>query len=172
MVLSSLSPLFILWAIRGNCYIPDVWFIPACLSLVILPTAVLCNRMRIAKKNSEKRQIKIGTSNNKQSDILIYLFAILLPFYREEIATGRDFTAMIIALLAIIFLFLHLNFHYMNIGFAIFRYQIFSINPPEDLNPHTGREPFVLITRRRSLLPGENLDAYRLSDTVFWEKSS
>ena len=27
MVLSSISPLFILWAIRGNNLIPDRWFI-------------------------------------------------------------------------------------------------------------------------------------------------
>jgi hypothetical protein len=26
MVLSSISPLFILWAIRGNSLIPDGWF--------------------------------------------------------------------------------------------------------------------------------------------------
>ena len=38
MVLSSLSPLFILWAIRGNSLIPDFYFVGVCTLMVIVPT--------------------------------------------------------------------------------------------------------------------------------------
>ena len=164
MVLSSLSPLFILWAIRGNNLIPDEWFVPTCLTVAIVPTAILFYRIRIAKKNSEKREIAVGISNNRQSDILIYLFTILLPFYREEITTCRDFAAMMVALGLIIFLFWHLRFHYMNIWFAICGYHIFWVTPPKDRNPYTGQEPFALITRRRFLWVFTDLSGTEVSD--------
>ncbi|MCY4362853.1 MAG: hypothetical protein OXE42_11825 [Gammaproteobacteria bacterium] len=107
-----------------------------------------------------------------QSQILVYLFATLLPFYREEIATYRDLAAMIVALMFIVFLFWHLRLHYINIMFSIFKYQVFTVHSPDDGNPYTGKEPFVLITRRRHLQPSEDYTAYRLSDTVYMEMNS
>ena len=41
MVLSSLSPLFVLWAIRGNRLIPNAYFTSACVLLAFLPSAFL-----------------------------------------------------------------------------------------------------------------------------------
>lgn len=169
MVISSLSPLFILWAIRGNCLIPDKWFVGACLLMVIVPTFFLWLRLYTVKKNDDTRDLVVGISEDHRSHVLVYLFAILLPFYREELATYRDFAGMLVALAFIIFLFWHLNLHYMNFLFAAFNYRIFTVLPPEDKNPYTGREAFVLITHRRSLLPGDRFSAYRLSDTVYLE---
>ena len=169
MVISSLSPLFILWAIRGNRLFPDKWFVGACLFMVILPAFFLWLRWHTAKKNDDKRNLVAGTSEDNRSHVLVYLFAILLPFYREELITYRDFAGMLTALAFIIFLFWHLNLHYMNFLFAFFNYRIFTVFPPEDQNPYTGKETFVLITHRRILSPGDRFSAYRLSDTVYLE---
>jgi len=57
----------------------------------------------------------------------------------------------------------------MNVFFAMFGYRGFTIYPPRDDNPHTGKFSQVLITRRVGLLSGERIIAYRLSDTVYWE---
>lgn len=169
MVISSLSPLFILWAIRGNCLIPDKWFIGGCLLMVIVPTFFLWLRLYTVKKKNDTRNLVAGISEDHRSHVLVYLFAILLPFYREELVTYRDFAGMLVALSFIIFLFWHLNLHYMNFLFPAFNYRIFTVFPPEDKNPYTGREGFVLITHRRALLPGDRFSAYRLSDTVYLE---
>lgn len=169
MVLSSLSPLFILWAIRGNCLIPDAYFIGTCALLALLPSALLWWRICVARSDNDKRELTAGTTEDHRSHVLVYLFAILLPFYREEIASYRDLAAMIVALLFIMFLFFRLNLHYMNIFFTLADYQIFTVSPPQDNNPHTGQETFVLITYRRSLLPGTRFQAFRLSDTVYLE---
>ncbi len=172
MVLSSFSPLFILWAIRGNCLIPDLWFIGACLLMAFGPTAFLWLRICIARKNHDKRKLTAGVSEDHRSHVLVYLFATLLPFYREELATIRDLAAMIVALAFIVFLFWRLNLHYMNVIFAVFGYQIFTVFPPEDNNSYTGKETFILITQRRSLTPGNHFSAYRLSDTVYLESKT
>ena len=169
MVISSLSPLFTLWAIRGNSLIPDRWFVGACLFMVIVPTLFLGLRFYTVKKNRDKRPLMVGISEDHRNHVLVYLFATLLPFYREDMATYRDLAGMLAALVFIIFLFWHLRLHYMNLLFAVFNYRIFTVSPPEDQNPYTGRETLILITYRRSLLPGDSFSAYRLSDTVYLE---
>lgn len=169
MVLSSISPLFILWAIRGNGLIPDLYFIPFCAAMVLLPNGFLGLRIRTARKLDETREITVGKAEDHRDHLLVYLFAMLLPFYEAAISTWRDFTAVLAALGFIVFLFFYLNLHYMNLLFAVFRYRVFTIYPPEDDNPLTSKVSQVLITRRKAMLPGEKLVAYRLSDTVYIE---
>jgi hypothetical protein len=60
MVLSSVSPLFILWAIRGNSLIPDLYFIGFCALMVLLPNAFLWLRIRTAKTQGDRREITVG----------------------------------------------------------------------------------------------------------------
>ena len=169
MVLSSLSPLFILWAIRGVDFIPDIWFVPICVLMIVAPNVLLFLRFHSAKQSGDKRTLTIGSSEDHRAHILIYLVATLLPLYLAQLETYRDLAAMIGALALIVFVFWYLRLHYMNLLFAVRRYRVYSIEPPFDSNPYTSREPFVLISSRRHLAEGESIEAYRLSDTVYWE---
>ncbi len=169
MVLSSISPLFILWAIRGNSLIPDRFFLSFCAVVVILPNAFLWIRVRTATKLKEKREIVVGTAEDHRDHLLVYLFAMLLPFYAADLGTWRDLAAALAALGFIVFLFWHLNLHYMNLLFAALGYRVFTVYPPKDDNPLTGNASQVLITRRVTVSPGERLVGYRLSDTVYLE---
>lgn len=168
MVLSSISPLFILWAIRGNSLIPDRWFIALCILMVVVPNAFLWLRIRTAKKQADQREFTVGTADDHRDHILVYLFAMLLPFYSGAIGTWRDLGATIAALGFIVFLFWHLNLHYMNLLFAALDFRVFTVYPPAD-NPLTGKTRQTLITRRVSLASGDQIVAYRLSDTVYLE---
>lgn len=172
MVLSSISPLFILWAIRGNSLIPDSWFIGFCALMVVMPNSFLWWRIRTAKKQSDTREIQVGTADDHRDHILVYLFAMLLPFYSETIGTWRDLGATVAALAFIVFLFWHLNLHYMNLLFAMRGLHVFTVCPPADGNPLTGKSRQALITHRVGLAPGTRLIAYRLSDTVYLEAES
>lgn len=169
MVLSSISPLFILWAIRGNTLIPDLLFIWFCVLMVIVPNGFLWLRIYTAKKQADKREITVGKADDHRDHILVYLFAMLLLFYSEDIGTWRDFGAMLAALAFIVFLFWRLNLHYMNPIFVALGYRVFTVYPPTDGNPLTGRARQALITRRVSLDSGERIIAYRLSDTAYLE---
>jgi hypothetical protein len=172
MVLSSISPLFILWAIRGNSMIPDGWFVGICVLMVVLPNGFLWLRIRTAKKQADKRDLTVGTADDHRDHILVYLFAMLLPFYSEDISTWRGLGATLAALAFIVFLFWHLNLHYMNLLFALRGLRVFTVYPPADGNPLTGKTRQALITRRVCLPPGERLVAYRLSDSVYLEAES
>src|SRR4029450_7647233 len=146
MVLSSISPLFILWAIRGNSLIPDRYFIAFCVLMVIVPNAFLWLRIRTATKQADKRELTVGTADDHRDHILVYLFAMLLPFYSEDLGTWRDLGASLAALAFIVFLFWHLNLHYMNLLVAARGSRVFPVYPPPDGNPLTGRTRQALIT--------------------------
>lgn len=169
MVLSSISPLFILWAIRGNSLILDQYFVSFCALMVLLPNAFLWLRIRTAKRNNDQREVTVGSADDHRDHILVYLFAMLLPFYSEDLGTLRDLGATVAALSFIVFLFWHLNLHYMNLVFAVLGYRVFTIYPPADGNPLTGKMRYAVITRRVSLSPNEKITTYRLSDAVFLE---
>lgn len=94
---------------------------------------------------------------------------MLLPLYPIDLNSWRELGAAVAAVLFVVFVFWHLNLHYMNILFAFLGYRIFSVTPPRDGNPFSGRAGFVLITRRSVLSSGERITAYRLSDTVYLE---
>jgi hypothetical protein len=169
MVLSSVSPLFILWAIRGSKMLPDWYLFGFCILMVILPNLFLCLRIRAAKHQGVRRELAIGSAEDHRDHILVYLFAILMPFYPIDTGSWRDFAALIAALGLVVFLFWYLNLHYVNLMFAIRGYRVFTILPPKDDNLISGRASLVLITPRLSVLPGDRIIAYRLSDTVYFE---
>lgn len=169
MVLSSLSPLFVFWAIRGNSLIHDLYFVPVCLGFAVFPNVFLYMRICKAKKERDRRQLKIGKVEDHRNHVLVYLFAMMLPFFQVGNNTYREIVAFTTALVFIVFLFWRLNLHYMNIYFAFRGYQVYSVSTPSDGNVHSGRETTVLITYRRYLTPGMELHAYRLSNSVYLE---
>src|SRR5690349_19640912 len=93
MVLSCISPLFVLWAIRGNKLVPDRWFIPSCLALAIIPTVVLWLRLRVAIRGKDTRNIVVGEAEDHRDHLLVYLFAMLLPLYPIDTGGVRDLAA-------------------------------------------------------------------------------
>ena len=169
MVLSSVSPLFILWALRGTALIPDAYFLTFCALMVVVPNVFLWLRISTAKRNRESRELVVGTAEDHREHLLVYLFAMLLPFYADTLATWRALAAAWAALGFVVFLFWHLNLHYMNVVFAVLGYRVFTLYPLLDGNPLSGRVSYVLITRRVSLPAGEHITAYRISDTVYFE---
>lgn len=120
-------------------------------------------------KLKECRQLIVGKAEDHRDHLLVYLFAMLLPFYATDLSTWRDLGAVLAALGFIVFLFWHLNLHYMNIIFAALGYRVFTLYPQLDGNPFSGKTSYVLITHRVALSPGQQLTAYRLSDTVYLE---
>lgn len=169
MVLSSISPLFVLWAIRGNSLVPEPYFLGFCVAMVVAPSLFLWVRIRAAKKLREFGPIVVGKAEDHRDHLLVYLFAMLLPFYAADLDSWRDMATALVALAFIVFLFWHLNLHYMNVLFAAFGYHVFTIYPVKEGGPLSGKVSLVLITKRVSVPDGEKLEAYRLSNTVYFE---
>jgi hypothetical protein len=172
MVLSGLSPLFVLWAVRGSKILCDRYLWTLSAVMVAVPNLFLWLRIYIVKKQEQKGEVVVGKAEDHRDHLLVYLFATLLPFYSIDTSSWRDFAALMTAVVFVVFLFWYLNLHYLNILFAIRGYRVFTIAPPEDENPLSGRASLVLITPRAYLAEGESIFAYRLSNTVFFEAKS
>jgi len=166
-----MAPLFLLWAIRGNPLVPDRYFLPICLALIIAPTAFLFSRVRAAVAAPDTRILQVGNSSDHRDHILVYLIATLMPFYTQSPENWRDLIAMVVAVVFIVYLFWRLNLHYLNLVFVWRGYNIFTVYPPDDDNPFTGSQRWILITPRTTLAAGIKVDVYRLSDTVFLEST-
>lgn len=164
MIVSSLSPLFLLWAVRGIKPLPDKWLIPTCIGLVIIPNAILFARVLIARRRQDKHNISVEGADDPRDHLLVYLFAMLIPLFDANIGTARDSAATIVALLLVIFLFWHLHLHYMNVLFAVFGYRVFTVRDAD------GTHVLVLLSKRTVLPKGTTVQAYRLSNTVFIER--
>jgi hypothetical protein len=164
MIISSLAPLFLLWAVRGINPIPDVWLIPVCLGLVVVPNAVLLARLWIARRRHDQRTISVASADDHRDHLLVYLFAMLIPLFESNIGNARDSAATIVALLLVIFLFWHLNLHYMNVLFAVFGYRVFTVQDGE------GTRVLVLLSPRTVMPRGAKVEAFRLSNTVYIER--
>ncbi len=169
MVLASISPLFLLWAIKGSCLIPDKILAPACVLLCLVPNLVLFARLLVARRQEDTRVIVVGRCEDIRSHLLLYLFAMLLPLYALDLTSWRNIAAALAAMFLIVGIFYLFDLHYMNVSFAIFSYRVFTISSPVDGNKLSGKRAIVLITRRNFLNADERIVAYRLSDTVLME---
>jgi hypothetical protein len=91
MVLGSVSPLFILWAVRGTSLIQDRYFVVMCSALVILPNCFLLLRLQRARKQRDTKEVIVGKAEDHRDHLLVYLFAMLLPIYATTLDSWREF---------------------------------------------------------------------------------
>ena len=168
MVLAGFSPLFILMAVRGSTAVPDKWLWSFCVVMASLPVLMLVLRLWTVYRNNSPRPIRLGRVEDSRTHVLVYLFATLLPFYRQDLLDYRDLTALSLALAFIIFLFWYLNLHYVNIILALLGFHVYTVHPVENTGRYSIRVPIVVITRQKYLTTGDEVSAYRLSDTLYW----
>ena len=93
MVIGSLAPLFLLWALRG-AVLSDRWSGALCLTLAVVPNLVLVWRWRLARQRNDHRVIIVGTARDQSEHLLVYLFAMLLPLYAANLTSGRELASV------------------------------------------------------------------------------
>ena len=94
---------------------------------------------------------------------------MVIPLYQNNYTSLRDVFAEVATIVFIVFLFVHMNLHYMNLVFAFSGYRVYTIETEAANNAFSGRCPFILITKRHSLPSQQKITARRISDTVFIE---
>jgi len=169
MVLGGMSPLFLLWAIRGTSIISDGAFLAICGCLIVIPNLLLGIKISSLSRRPRGVPLIIGTTEDRRQDILVYLFAMLLPFYSVDLDSWRNMIATTVAIIFIFYIFLTLNLHYMNIFFSLFRFRIFAVFPAENASSFTSKETVILITRRKRLHRNDRMNVKRLTNGIYVE---
>lgn len=159
MTLASLAPLFVLTAVRGLPKVGEKWTWTGAAVLVLVPNIVLWLRYTVARRGNDRGRFEVEAATDNREHLLVYLFAVLMPLYQSTFASSREMTANLLVILFVVYLFMHMNLHYMNVIFAVFGYRVFSIE--------TSGTRVVLLTKRTSISPGQTLTPYRLSNTVY-----
>ena len=175
LVWSSLSPVFILWAVRGVDAIQDKYWVPICGVLFLLPTFILWLILRQARKAENTKTIHISSAKDQREHLLTYLFAMLIPLFDANTDGMRDLIAVSLAFIFVMFLFWHMRLHYMNLFFAMWGYRIFTVEArigttEKDRN----RDRFVtyaFISRRHFIPDNDAITGYRLGGRVLFDKA-
>lgn len=176
LVWSSLSPVFLLWAIRGVDAVRDAIWVPLCIALFILPTLLICVFLKISKKNDNVKTITVANAKDQREHLLTYLFAMLIPLFDANLDQLRDVTSIFIAFLFITFLFWHMRLHYMNLVFALFGYRIYTVEvrlgtTSQDMQ--NNRFATYAVISRRHYLPDEKpVTGFRLGGNVLVDRDS
>ncbi len=171
LVLGSLSPVFILWGIRGQSSVPGNWWELGCVAMFVLPNLVLWDRIATAKRRNDTQTVEVLTARDQREHLLTYLFAMLIPLYDANLGDARSVVAVGAALAFVVFLFWHMNLHYMNLLFAFWGYRIFTVElrgaagAGASSHPETG----ILITKRHHIAAGTPVTGLALGGQVFLE---
>lgn len=161
MVIASLSPFFLLSAIKGSKIIGDELLIGICISLITIPNLVLYLRIRSARKALDKKSFTVTKFSDNREHLLVYLFAVLVPLYQANLDTWREIGLILVVLSFVVFLFMHLNLHYMNFVFALWKYKIYTVETAEV------PKRIALLSKRDSVDLNNKQHFLRLSNTVY-----
>jgi hypothetical protein len=170
LVLSAMSPLFVLWAIRGSDLFSNYWFEAGCVLLFLFFNGILVWMIWKARKSNDTRPLVVGATEDRHHDVLVYLFALMLPFYAADLNSWRDFSATLIAFGLIVFLFWHLNLHYMNLVVAVGGYRVYAVTSCSVGERNSGMDSFIVITKRPSLRKELTIRALQVTGTLFIEE--
>lgn len=173
LVWSSLSPVFLLWAVRGTKAVNETGFTFACLALFFAPTLLLWGFWARSRAKNAVRTVKVIKAEDPKDHILTYLFAMLIPLFQSNIDDKRQLAVAIVAFCMIMFLFWHMRLHYMNFVFALLQYNIFTVKVDAGSDASGPRPPstWVVISRRSAISDGETLTGYRLGGLVLADKA-
>jgi hypothetical protein len=159
MLISSLSPLFIIIAIKGIEIIPDCYLWSFTAFIVLIPVLIIWWRIKIAIKNNDKKTLYVkGASQNKEY-LFAYLLTVFLSFFGLPDSNIRDLWAVIFAIVIVLFIFWNMNIHYVNLIFVILGYRVYTIE---------GDTNIILLSTRHNINL-EKLIAHRISNTVYIE---
>jgi hypothetical protein len=175
LVISSLSPLFILWGVRGSEVVDDRTWEVCCTLIVTIPNAFLWLQIYIAKKRGNKRSIEIAASKDQSDQLLVYLFAMFIPLFGVELNGVRGLIALLLAVLFVSFIFWHMQLHYMNLVLALLGYRIFTVETAVT-NAQSGdslkSQSYVVISKRDRIQPGRSIRGFRLGGSVLLDDAS
>lgn len=171
LIWSSLSPVFLLWALRGTGAFADKAFVPICIALFAAPSLALWLLWRRNVDIGNVRTIEVRTSQDPKDHLLTYLFAMLLPLWQAGMSTPRDLYATLAALVLVIFVFWHMGLHYMNVLFALRGYRVYTVQAG-DAGDNQKLLTYAVISKR-SHIPagGAPLTGYRLGGNVLVDKA-
>jgi len=159
LFISAYTPLFLIFILRyidfNTLYFWIGIFVLIVVNLIWIPV------FRIAK-GWTKNRFTVKKSINRTSDALNYIIAYIIAFLGFQFDKWQDWTALIILLTVIFFIYVHSNLIFVNPLLNICGYKIHDVEVIESGH-------LILITRKNILKENENIQVKNLSDNIYLE---
>jgi hypothetical protein len=168
LVVSALSPVFLLWAARGVSSIPDYIWVPSCVGAFLFPNLLVFGFLVSSAKRKSTKTITVSSSTEHQEHLITYLLTMLIPLYQTDISSERGIAAALMAFLFVSFIFWWMRVHYVSIVFALFGFRIFET---QSGGGESSKIKTIVITKRSSIAPGTVVTGIRLGSGALLERS-
>lgn len=168
LLISSVSPVFALLAIRGSEFDSEWYntiYSMVLWGMVVISFLPLFIRCKIAK--DEKVVLNISEHVLPCTDeYSTYILSIALPLCQNNLESINQlpyFIAMIVFVLVVFYIF---NLYYLNLFFYLLGYKLYKITSEKT-------HSFVVITKKDiQEIINKKVVAIRLTNSLFWEKES
>jgi len=160
LFLSSYSPLFAVFGLLDS--FGSGWPTRICIALAIVGLLVPVVVFFIARRLGPQ-VLHVESSQIRDGDALAYIATYLVPFAAISATTARERGALGLFVFLMAVICVRSELFYINPLLALVGYRLFQVTTP------TGSS-VILLTRKRFLRSGIDLDARRLSEYVYWEK--
>lgn len=173
LVVWSLSPVFLVWAIRGSGMISQLWLWVAAMLATLGPALIYLGSVNLAKQSGtggNLEQLTVKRLTDRREHLLSYLFPLLLSVWSLDFKTHRELLAFFVVISFTGIAFWHLQLTYVNIWFAIAGYRSVQVERVSDQS-HTLR-PIILLTRNGRLCENTQINALRITNNLYLDQSS
>ncbi len=172
LVVWSLSPVFLVWAIRGSSMISQLWLWAGASLATIGPALIYLGSISLAKKSGtggNLEQLTVKRLTDRREHLLSYLFPLLLSVWSLDFKTHRELIAFFVVIGFTGIAFWHLQLIYVNIWFAIAGYRSVQVERASD-QAHTLR-PIILLTRNGRLCENTQINALRITNNLYLDQT-
>lgn len=169
LVLGGMSPLFILWAIRGSPLIQDKYFVSGCLIAFTVSNAYIPVLIVATKRAKVPRRVTVDRVDDRRSDVLAYLFAMMLPFYTVSLESWRDVTASAVAFMFVLCLFVGLRLHFLNFWLIVFGFHCYSTTTLRSEFSDVKTAELIILTRNGGLSQGDVVKGWSVTPNFVLE---
>lgn len=166
LLISSVSPVFALLAIKGSNFVIEGYNVAYSLimwSIFIISFLPLLIRYEIAKNE----KIKLTINKNVTpciEEYSTYILSIALPLCQNDLVSEENFPFFIAMIIFVLIVFYVFNLYYLNIFFYILGYNLYKIVPNRS-------HSYVIISKKEiQEIQSKDIIAIRLTNSLFWEK--
>jgi hypothetical protein len=174
LVLGSLSPIFIVWALRQEDLVPFRLRLSLAIASVIIPNGLLWLRYRSAKATGlagSFQALKVLRLTDRREHLISYLFPIVLSLLTVDVKTWNQLASFLFVLLLTGVIFWHLQLTYVNVWLALVGFRAVQVEREQTAG---GKPllPIILLTRHRRLKENDEIRAVRITNSLFVQSSA
>jgi len=127
LVASALSPILLLWAIKGTGAVPHSYWATGCIVVFFLINVCLYINFKDYKRNSVEEFVRPINIRDGRESAVTYCLSMFIPFFDANASNVYELFAVLAALLFFVVIFYKLSIFYFNPVFLLLGFKVFLV---------------------------------------------